>query len=352
MASMLEFRTPGFNPYAVKYSPYYDSRIAVATSANYGIVGNGRLFALGMTPAGIQLEKSFDTNDALYDLAWSEINENQMVVACGDGSIKLFDLGVDNFPVMNFHEHKRETFCVYWNPITKDNFLSSSWDGTVKIWSPTRHASLRTLPIGSCTYSAAFSPTNPSIISAVSSDSHIRVFDLRTPVSAKYHLTALIPVHAPPQGGPFLPNGQTFPAAAPAEILTHDWNKYNDTVVATGGVDRVVRTFDIRNPAGGPLCLLQGHEYAIRRLAWSPHASDILATASYDMTARVWSDGSTAPTDPSRPVRAGVELGLMNRHTEFVTGIDWCLFGAGGWVASVGWDERVLLWDANMLLRR
>ena len=79
------------------------------------------------------LAHSFDTNDALYDLAWSEINENQLIVACGDGSIKLFDLGVDKFPVMNYHEHKRETFAVCWNPITKDTFLSSSWDGTVKI---------------------------------------------------------------------------------------------------------------------------------------------------------------------------------------------------------------------------
>ncbi len=34
---------------------------------------------------------------------------------------------------MNFHEHKRETFAVCWNPVTKDSFISSSWDGTVKI---------------------------------------------------------------------------------------------------------------------------------------------------------------------------------------------------------------------------
>lgn len=34
---------------------------------------------------------------------------------------------------MNFHEHKRETFSVCWNPVTKDTFVSSSWDGTVKI---------------------------------------------------------------------------------------------------------------------------------------------------------------------------------------------------------------------------
>jgi len=57
MAAMLEFRTRGFNPYAVKYSPYYDNRVAVASAANFGIVGNGRLFALGLTAAGIQVEK-------------------------------------------------------------------------------------------------------------------------------------------------------------------------------------------------------------------------------------------------------------------------------------------------------
>lgn len=109
---------------------------------------------------------------------------------------------------------------------------------------------------------------------------------------------------------------------------------------------------------------MAGHEYAVRRLAWSPHAADVLVSASYDMTVRVWSDGSAAAAstttmggplmgdEASAPVRPGRQLGLMNRHTEFATGVDWCLFGAGGWVASVGWDERVLLWDANSLLRR
>ncbi|OLN88314.1 Peroxisomal targeting signal 2 receptor [Colletotrichum chlorophyti] len=342
MAPMLEFRTQGFNPYAVKYSPYYDSRIAVASSANFGIVGNGRVFCLGLTARGVEVETTFDTNDAQYDLAWSEINENQLVVACGDGSIKLFDLGVKDFPVMNFHEHKRETFSVNWSPVTKDTFVSSSWDGTIKVWSPTRDHSLRTLPVGNCTYSASFQPSNPHIISAVSSDSQIRIFDLRTPVSSRYHLTTMIPVHAA---------GPSFPSSAPAEVLTHDWNKYRDTVIATGGVDRAVRTFDIRNPTAGPLSVMQGHEYAVRRLAWSPHAPDLLLTASYDMTVRLWDDRSGAPpVGPPGGAQSGAQLGVMNRHTEFVVGADWCLFGVGGWVATVGWDERVLLWDANALL--
>jgi peroxin-7 len=54
---MLEFRTQGFNGYAVKYSPFFDSRLAVAASANFGLVGNGRLYVLGLTDAGIVAEK-------------------------------------------------------------------------------------------------------------------------------------------------------------------------------------------------------------------------------------------------------------------------------------------------------
>ena len=54
---MLEYRTQGFNGYAVKYSPFFDSRIAVASSQHYGLVGNGRLYILGLTPEGVVAEK-------------------------------------------------------------------------------------------------------------------------------------------------------------------------------------------------------------------------------------------------------------------------------------------------------
>ncbi|KAI0280153.1 hypothetical protein BC826DRAFT_1076890 [Russula brevipes] len=32
---------------------------------------------------------------------------------------------------------------------------------------------------------------------------------------------------------------------------------------------------------------LLGHEYAIRKVRWSPHRPDILASGSYDMTCRM-----------------------------------------------------------------
>lgn len=300
----------------------------------------------------------FDTQDSLFDTAWSEVHENQLLTAGGDGSVKLFDITLPEFPVQSWQEHAREVFSVHWNLVAKDTFLSSSWDGTVKIWNPNASASLTTLPTHSCTYSAQFSPHSPSILSSVSSDSHLRVFDLRTPASASNHLTLSVPIHTPPKPrmGAAAPVG-----IAPSEALTHDWNKYRDTVVAAAGVDRFIRTFDIRNPAAGPVAVLPGHEYAIRRITWSPHLSDILLSASYDMTCRVWTDGSAMGVGPMRQenmldaenmsLGGGREMGRMGRHTEFVTGVDWCLFGAEGWCASTGWDERVLVWDARAIMQ-
>lgn len=76
----------------------------------------------------------FDTQDAIYDTAWSELNENQLVVGCGDGSVKLFDATAPgNSPVQNWHEHSREVYATSWNLVTKDTFATSSWDGSIKL---------------------------------------------------------------------------------------------------------------------------------------------------------------------------------------------------------------------------
>ena len=37
---------------------------------------------------------SFDTQDGLYDVAWSEANENQLLTASGDGALRLFDIKI------------------------------------------------------------------------------------------------------------------------------------------------------------------------------------------------------------------------------------------------------------------
>lgn len=154
---------------------------------------------------------------------------------------------------------------------------------------------------------------------------------------------------------------KAYSSVAPSEALTHDWNKYRSTVIATAGVDRLIRTFDIRAPDQGPLAIIPGHDFAIRKIAWSPHLSNVLLSASYDMTCRVWSDSSTkeialrpSPNnrteDPLAPFGGGKELGRMGQHTEFVMGVDWCLFGDAGWCATCGWDEKVFVWDTKSVM--
>lgn len=167
----------------------------------------------------------------------------------------------------------------------------------------------------------------------------------------------MIPIHGPPPGSALHGRNRSF---QPSECLTHDWNKYRSTTVATAGVDQIIRTFDIRAPKQGPTALLQGHEYAVRKIAWSPHLSDVILSASYDMTARVWSDGSNSNGGAVQSglvqhpgmgaggaIGQGRQMGQMDAHTEFVTGVDWCLFGAEGWCATVSWDKRLLVWDVR-----
>jgi len=353
---MLEFRTQGFQGYAVKYSPFFDNRLAVAASANYGLVGNGRLYVLELTANGIQCLKwyargifrgpvsDFDrypTQDALYDVAHSEVHSNHLLTSSGDGSLRLYDVSLaPEFPIATFQEHSREAFACSWNLTSKATFASSSWDGNVKIWNPERQQSLLTLPTHSCTYSTQWSPHTDGVLSAVCSDSHLRVWDLRTPASASNHLILQIPIHSAPFS---VSNAKLQPTFPPSEALTHDWNKYRQGVLATAGVDRIIRTFDIRQPKG-PLQLLQGHGYAVRKIAWSPHLPNLLLSASYDMTCRIWTDGGDDQHMPPG------ELGNMGRHTEFATGVDWCLFGNEGWAASCGWDERVCVWDVRSFM--
>lgn len=354
---MLAFRTQGYNGYGVQYSPFFDNKLAVATAANYGLVGNGRLFILNIDPSGtIASPVLWETQDGLFDVAWSELNENQCLAALGDGLIKLFDMNVAQFPVMNYAEHTREVFSVNWNMVDKLTFCLASWDGLIKVWLPERQASLVTLNTGAgsapatpgtalvpmshqqqhqqpanslqCVYQAAFSPHQPLVIMSTNGVLRLQLWDIRAPQ----------------------PLQQLFIAHNGMEALSCDWNKYRPTVICSGGTDKTVRIWDIRMVGAGaanirgptPMNELIGHQFAVRKVQWSPHDGYELVSASYDMTARVWRDNSEQRGGPQG-------LGVMNRHREFVIGCDYSLWGQPGWVATTGWDEMVYVWDSHRL---
>jgi peroxin-7 len=218
-----------FACYSVKFSPFDPYLIAISTAQYYGIVGNGRQLICRITPGingPIQILRSCDTPDGLYDVAWNEMNQNQMVSGDGGGGVKLWDMNTrDGFPIAMWKEHSTEVSSVDWNLQTKDCFLSASWDNTIKLWTPMSKTSIRTFTGHTyCVYQALWSPRKANVFISASGDHSVRVWDTNSPHPA----LVLAPAHD-------------------GEVLSVDWNKYNENVIATAGVDRTIRLWDLRN---------------------------------------------------------------------------------------------------------
>lgn len=176
------FKTP-FNGYSVKFSPFYENQLAVATAQNFGILGNGRVHVLQLGPT-VTERASFDTADGVYDLCWSESHDSLIVAAIADGSLKIYDLSLPpaSNPIRSLHEHARECHGVDFNSVRKDSFLSASWDDTVKLWTVDRPASVRTFKEHAyCVYSAAWNPRHADVFASASGDCTTRIWDVREP---------------------------------------------------------------------------------------------------------------------------------------------------------------------------
>lgn len=77
-------------------------------------------------------------------------------------------------------------------------------------------------------------PAHADVFVTASGDCTMKVWDLRQP-----RPTLSIPAH-------------------PYEVLTADWCKYNDCVIATGSVDKSIKIWDVRAPEREVTSLL-GH---------------------------------------------------------------------------------------------
>ncbi|XP_065488933.1 peroxisomal biogenesis factor 7 isoform X3 [Caloenas nicobarica] len=225
-------RLPGLHGYAVEFSPYWPGRVACAASQYYGIAGCGTLAVLEQNEAGIVLLRSFDWNDGLFDVTWSENNEHVLITSSGDGSLQIWDTAKTKGPLQVYKEHTQEAYSVDWSQTRGEQLVvSGSWDQTAKLWDPAVGKSLCTLKgHEGVIYSTIWSPHIPGCFASASGDQTLRVWDVKAP-----GVKLVIPAHQ-------------------AEILSCDWCKYDEfspfhaTLLASCSYDFTVRFWDFSKP--------------------------------------------------------------------------------------------------------
>lgn len=155
-----------------------------------------------------------------------------------------------------WREHTAEVYAVDWNLVNKEQIISGAWDHTIKLYHPDELGSIMTFKEHTkCIYSCQWHPRHAEQFASASGDGTLKIWDTNDRRSA---MTI---------------NAHGF------EILTCDWNKYSEFLLTSGSVDKSIRTWDVRNPSQ-PVSVLEGHDFAVRRLKCSPHHANVIASAS------------------------------------------------------------------------
>lgn len=268
---MPTYFTANRHGYAVKFSRFSADRLFVASSQFFGLSGAGTLYVLDFTDDDDSFKevKQFNWSDGIFDLVASEKDPNIIISVSGDGTLQMWNLDsieenspLANLPQMIYKEHRKEVYSIDWLSVRSDNFiLSASWDLSIKLWDPNFTSSLCTYNGHSkIVFNAMFSPLIPNTFASCSADGYLKIWNLFN----KEKPIASLKSHG--------------------EILSCDWCKIDQNILATGSCDGLIRGYDIRY-FGCPIFELKGCDYAVRKIQFSPFDST-LASVGYDSYTR------------------------------------------------------------------
>ncbi|CAM9355552.1 unnamed protein product [Chrysoparadoxa australica] len=188
-----------------------------------------------------------------------------------------------------------------WNEMDPGTIGTSSIDTTCTIWDVnTGMPRTQLIAHDKEVYDIAFA-RNKDVFASVGADGSVRMFDLRS----LEHSTII------------------YETADLTPLLRLTWNKQDPNYLATILTDSFKTIIiDIRVPSL-PVAELGGHQACVNAVAWAPHSSCHICTASDDAQALIW-DLSAVPHPVGDPILAYTadesinNLQWSKRHPEWV----------------------------------
>lgn len=253
-----------------------------------------------------ELNKSNDIhlkkiNGGVNSLSIENVDFRYLLSGGADGSIRIYDLqskgkivDAEREPlapvtaVPQEYGHKFGVSSIHWWPFDNGLFVSSSFDGSVKVWDPNTlevGEEAYSFDLGSKIYNISISSVGEhSLVATAADHPFIRLLDLRT-TSSSHTLVA--------RG-----------SRSATKNMSVKWSPKDSHILASGGSDGSVRIWDIRqsNSCITSLDMQQtgsiagnkkddyrfAHRGAVNGLAWFPNG-DYLITNGNDEKIRLWS---------------------------------------------------------------
>lgn len=234
--------------------------------------------------------------DVVTDVDFCPFDGDTFVMSSGNGSMAIGKKSGAIKP--RIVAHSKEVSSVQW---TTNHILSSSWDGSSKLWNPNTFQSVYECQSQGLCFEAKFQSLT-QLIATAESTQRLNIWSINEskPILNLFH---------------------------GCDVTCLSWHPKRDQLTLTGGADGIIRLWDLRSTCH-PIERYLGHHYAIRKIVFGFEGHFL--SCSLDKTVRKW-----ALDQPHRHHR-------LDHHNEFVYGLDISSFEIN-LAVDCSWDNEVKL---------
>ncbi|KAI8391614.1 WD40-repeat-containing domain protein [Radiomyces spectabilis] len=137
---------------------------------------------LGHTDKGKKRSKKVNAQyhvDAIMDLSWNKHHRNFLLSSSADGTVKLWDLSISKC-MQSYTHHTDKVQSVAWHPTEPTVFMSGSYDQTVCVLDARSPDHVKRWKLNSDVESLRWDPHNPNCFYVATEDGMVQYFDVRS----------------------------------------------------------------------------------------------------------------------------------------------------------------------------